>query len=141
MTRKIPRLSALERDMTHEHWLPNDSPHAYTWKGVDVDVVATHYNTTPSKVREIMKAIAAKYPPPNPDTNAELAKKSPTGDTCDKCGEAIVWIQFQPCNPKITRFIAADGNKYTGREDHRETCLPKTEGESRPVGIEASQIG
>ena len=141
MTRKIPRISALERDMTYEHWLPNDSPHAYTWKGFDVDVVAAHYNVKPSQVREIMKAITAKYPPSTPDTNAELAKKSPSGDTCDKCGEPIVWVQFQPCNPRIIRGVSADGNRHTVRENHRETCLPKTEGESPPVGIEASQIG
>ena len=86
-----------------------------------------------------MKRIERKHPAPNPDKNAELARKSPSGDTCDKCGDPIVWIRYQPCNPKITRFIAADGNKYTGREDHRETCCPPQD-ENQVVGIEASAV-
>ena len=141
MTQKTPRLTALQRDMTYDHWLPNDDgASSYTWHGINIEAIAAHYNTKPSKVREIMKAIAAKYPAPKPDKNAELAKKSPTGDTCDKCGAPIVWMRHQPCDPKIIRGIAADGNKYTVRQDHRETCNPPQD-ENQVVGIEASQVG
>ena len=31
MTRQIPRISAMERDITTQHWLPNDTEHSYTW--------------------------------------------------------------------------------------------------------------
>ena len=139
MNRQIPRISAMERDISTKHWLPNDEgATSYTWHNLSVEAVAAHYHTTQKKVRETMKRIERKHPAPNPDKNAELAKKSSTGDTCDKCGDPIVWIRYQPCNPKVTRFIAADGNKYTGREDHRETCNPP---DDRQAGIEASQVG
>ena len=138
MTRNHPRISAMERDITTKHWLPNDSEHSYTWHNLSVEAVAAHYHTTQKKVRETMKRIERKHPAPNPDKNAELAKKAPTGDTCKKCGAPIVWMRHQPCDPKIIRGIAADGNKYTVRQDHRETCNPP---EDRQAGIEASQVG
>ena len=141
MTRNHPRISAMERDITTKHWLPNDSELSYTWHTLNVEEVAAHYHTSQKTVRETLKRIEAKYPKPVPDTAAELARNSPSGDTCDKCGEPIVWVQFQPCNPRVIRGVSADGNRHTVRENHRETCLPKTEGESPPVGIEASQIG
>ena len=119
-----PRISAMERDITTQHWLPNDTEHSYTWHNLSVEAVATHYHTTQKKVRETMKRIERKHPAPKPDKNAELAKKAPTGDTCKKCGAPIVWMRHQPCDPKIIRGIAADGNKYTVRQDHRETCNP-----------------
>ena len=52
MTRRIPRLSAMRREMTYDHWLPNDSPTCYSWKDIDVDVIAAHYRVKPSQVRE-----------------------------------------------------------------------------------------
>ena len=133
-----PRNSAMEREITYGHWLPNDTEHSYTWHNLNVELVATHYNVKPIQVREAMKRIEKKYPPPNPDKNAELARKSPSGDTCKKCGAPIVWMRHQPCDPKIIRGIAADGNKYTVRQDHRETCNPP---DNRQAGIEASQVG
>ena len=139
MTRNHPRISAMERDITTKHWLPNDEgATSYTWHNLSVEAVAAHYHTTQKKVRETMKRIERKHPAPNPDKNAELAKKSPTGDTCKKCGAPIVWMRHQPCDPKIIRGIAADGNKYTVRQDHRETCNPP---DDRQAGIEASQVG
>ena len=100
MTRHIPRISAMERDITTKHWLPNDSEHSYTWHTLDVEVVAAHYHTTQKTVRETMKRIERKHPAPNPDKNAELAKKAPTGDTCKKCGAPIVWVAASAvCDP------------------------------------------
>ena len=138
MNRQIPRISAMERDITTKHWLPNDEgATSYTWHNLSVEAVAAHYHTTQKTVRETMKRIERKHPAPNPDKNAELAKKAPTGDTCKKCGAPIVWMRHQPCDPKIIRGIAADGNKYTVRQDHRETCNPP---DNRQAGIEASQV-
>ena len=62
MSRQIPRLSAMKREMTFDHWLHEDGN--YSWKGVDVEVVASHYNVKPSQVRDAMKRIAAQYPKP-----------------------------------------------------------------------------
>ena len=62
MTRHIPRLSAMRREMTYDHWLHEIGN--YSWKGVDVEVVAAHYNVKPSQVRETMKRIEKQHPRP-----------------------------------------------------------------------------
>ena len=62
-----PRVSAMERDITTKHWLPNDSEHSYTWHNLNVEAVATHYHTTQKKVRETMKRIERNHPAPKPD--------------------------------------------------------------------------
>ena len=122
MTRQIPRISAMERDITTKHWLPNDSEHSYTWHNLNVEVVAAHYHTTQKTVRETMKRIERKHPAPNPDKNAELAKKAPTGDTCKKCGAPIVWVGHRACDPPILEFVSVGKQVYTGREVHHRTC-------------------
>lgn len=62
MPRPKPRLAALESEMTFDHWLHPDGN--YSWKGVDPDVVASHYHVKPSQVRETMKRIEKQHPKP-----------------------------------------------------------------------------
>ena len=62
-----PRNSAMEREITYGHWLPNDTEHSYTWHNLNVELVAAHYHTTQKKVRETMKRIERKHPAPKPD--------------------------------------------------------------------------
>ena len=62
MTRHIPRLSAMRREMTYDHWLHPDGN--YSWKGVDVGEVASYYRVKPSQVREAMKRIEKQHPKP-----------------------------------------------------------------------------
>ena len=142
MTRHIPRLSAMEREMTYEHWLPNDSPHSYSWRGVDVEVVAAHYNVKPSQVRQAMKRIAKRYPKPETEKQAKIAAKHDKADVCASCGEPIIWIGGTPCNLPVVRIVDAVEGKHTGRVPHRDTCpRPHHWNADKGAGIEASQVG
>ena len=62
MTRRIPRLSAMRREMTYDHWLHPDGN--YSWKDVDVNGIASYFNVKPSQVRETMKRIEKQHPKP-----------------------------------------------------------------------------
>ena len=72
MNRQIPRISAMERDITTKHWLPNDTEHSFTWHNLSVEAVAAHYHTTQKKVRETMKRIERKHPAPKPTRTPNL---------------------------------------------------------------------
>ena len=135
-----PRLKALERNMTYNHWV-----HCYNWNDFTshvIEALAKEHNVTPADVRKMKVKIQKRHPKPNTEHDQKLASVSPNPNVCEYCGHPIVMMNGVPCNPRITRFITADAQGYTGREDHRETCPHKDRWKTgTQAGIEKSQGG
>ena len=41
-----PRNSAMEREITYQHWLPNDTEHSYTWHNLNVELQLQRITTS-----------------------------------------------------------------------------------------------
>ena len=113
------RYSFMRTELTDDHWLVY-----YDWLNADPVRLSERYHCTPKQVEEMMRRIERENPKPKDFESKDetLAKKSPNGDTCEFCELPIVWIDQQPCNPAILKFVTADGKIATGRESHKETC-------------------
>ena len=110
-------LTALERELTHDHW-----KHVYNWNGIEPYVIASRHECSKEDVVRMMRKIEAKHPNPNPTHAEKIASKANGSSTCKYCMQPIVWISNKACEPSVEKFVAANGQIYTGRILHNTKC-------------------
>ena len=67
-----PRLSELQHELTHDHYLPSPSNPTgdYSWDGLDMERLTRRFNCHAKHVREAMRKIEAWHPKPEKEVTS-----------------------------------------------------------------------